>query len=636
VKEGEVMLDLGSGAGKLCYIISQVVGSSGRAIGIDMNDEMLALARKYKNIIGNRLGYHNVDFKKAKIQNLKLDLEKVNEYLKKHPVTSSDDLIRLNEFIEYLEKTDPLIPDNSIDVVVSNCVLNLVKPEDKSMLFSEIYRVLKNGGRAVISDIVSDEDVPVYMQNDPELWSGCISGAFREDLFIKTFEDAGFYGVNILKHDNRPWRTVDGIEFKSMTVVAYKGKEGPCIDYNQAVIYRGPYSEIKDDDGHVFERGRRIAVCEKTFNILKRIPYMDDFIFIEPYEKLEPRPFPCGKGVIYRHPSETKGAELRITDNDSVCCPTGQCDRFEPFALRLSRTKKRLTKDTINAIQVNIGNLCNQSCIHCHVEASPEGRNVMPWEVMEKIISLIKKNQGLVVDITGGAPELHPKITDFISMCSNYTESIIMRSNLTALLQRLELLHILKDHGVTLICSLPDISDKKTDYQRGEGVFKDSIKALKILNEHGYSYELPLHLVHNPAGTVLPEIQEIVSEKYKSHLKEKYGIILNNLLILNNMPIGRFKRLLERSNGYKQYMETLYLNFNPSTIDNLMCRNLINIGYDGRVYDCDFNNALNLPIEPSIDDDILEKVFGKDIIIRDHCYGCTAMKGSGCYGSVIK
>ncbi len=637
VQEGETVLDLGSGAGKLCYIIAQVVGPSGKVIGVDMNDEMLRLARKYQKIIGDKLGYHNVEFKKGKIQNLKLDLEKLDEYLSKNPVTSSEDFTSLNAFIEKLEKTAPLIPDNSIDVVVSNCVLNLVKPEDKSKLFKEIQRVLKKGGRAVISDIVSDEDVPQDMQDDPELWSGCISGAFREDLFINAFEDSGFYGIKILKYDEKPWRVVNGIEFRSITVSAFKGKEGPCMDYGHAVIYRGPYKEIKDDDGHIFERGKRIAVCEKTFRILKNPPYHEDFILIEPHRIPEPLPFPCSGGIIYRLPAETKGGVITSHQGSSQCCPGGACDTIEGFDERLKRLNKTLIKNRINTIQVNVGSLCNQSCIHCHVEASPDSKSIMSWDTMERIINLIRKNSGMSMDITGGAPELHPEIERFISSASEYAESIILRSNLTALLKRLDLIRVMKERRVTLVCSLPDIDSKKTDHQRGKGVFKDSLRALRILNDNGYGYELQLHLVHNPVEPVLPELQEIIEDRYRNYLREEHGIVFNKLYTLNNMPVGRFKKILKNKGAYNEYMKTLYSNFNIQTIDNLMCKHIINIAWDGSLYDCDFNNALNLRINLSIEDiDTMDPLENSVIKTGEHCYGCTAMKGSGCYGSIVR
>lgn len=222
VNEGEIVIDLGSGAGKNCYIIAQKVGKNGQIIGIDFNDEMLNLARNYQQEISDKLGYANTSFIKGKIQDLKLPLDKVESWLKANPISNLTELRAFETECDRLRKEETLIKDSSIDVVVSNCVLNLVKPEDKKQLFDEIYRVLKNEGKAVISDIVCDRDLPLEMINDPELWSGCISGAFREDLFVQMFKNAGFQQVEIIDRQDTPWQVINDIEFRSLTVKAYK------------------------------------------------------------------------------------------------------------------------------------------------------------------------------------------------------------------------------------------------------------------------------------------------------------------------------------------------------------------------------------------------------------------------------
>ncbi|MBI4613730.1 MAG: methyltransferase domain-containing protein [Planctomycetes bacterium] len=328
VEPGEVVLDLGSGAGKACFLASQRVGPEGKVIGIDMNDEMLAVARGAAPEVARRLGFANVSFRKGKIQDLALDIEALDLYLERNPVRSADDLSRLEGKIAELRRTRPLVADGSIDVVVSNCVLNLVRPEEKERLFAEIYRVLARGGRAVISDIVSDEEIPERLARDPELWSGCVSGAFREDLFLEAFERAGFYGITLAECGEKPWRTVEGIEFRSVTVIAYKGKEGTCLDQKQAVVYRGPFRKVEDDDGHVLLRGARTAVCEKTFRIYSREPYREQVELVWPHVlvPLEEAPsFPCGKGAILRDPRETKGVSYFLTTEPetSSCGPNG-------------------------------------------------------------------------------------------------------------------------------------------------------------------------------------------------------------------------------------------------------------------------------------------------------------------------
>ncbi|VEP12014.1 Methyltransferase type 11 [Hyella patelloides LEGE 07179] len=330
VNEGETVVDLGSGAGKNCYILAQKVGATGKIIGVDFNDEMLSLARKYQDEIAKIIGYHNTQFVKGKIQNLRLPLDKLQSWLDKNPIKNINDLSNYEQECDRLRQTETLIPDNSVDVVISNCVLNLVKPEDKKQLFQEIFRVLKRGGRAVISDIVCDEDPTPNIINDPELWSGCIAGAFREDSFLKMFEDAGFYGVEILKREETPWQVIDGVEFRSMTLRAYKGKQGDCWERKQAIVYKGPWKQVQDDDGHTYCRGEKMAVCDKTYQILTNAnsPYAKDIIGIEPYENIPleaATEFNC-KNKAIRHPKETKGVEYKLTNmNDSDCCAAGEC-----------------------------------------------------------------------------------------------------------------------------------------------------------------------------------------------------------------------------------------------------------------------------------------------------------------------
>lgn len=254
IREGETVLDLGSGGGKICYIASQIVGTSGRVIGVDTNTEMLGLARKYQKEMSERIGFANVEFRYGKIQDLRLDLDVADDYLKANPITKAKEVSDYEEFVADAKLHKPMIEDESIDVIISNCVLNLVRSEDKRGMFAEMFRVLKRGGRVTISDIVSDEDVPEHLQADPNLWSGCISGAFREDRLIEAFEEAGFYGIQILERDKKPWRVVEGIEFRPMTVAALKGKQEGCWERNQAVIYKGPWKKVIDDDGHILER----------------------------------------------------------------------------------------------------------------------------------------------------------------------------------------------------------------------------------------------------------------------------------------------------------------------------------------------------------------------------------------------
>lgn len=327
LKAGETVLDLGSGTGKICFIASQVVGPEGKVIGVDMTDDMLEVARRNAPLVAEKIGYANVEFRKGQIQDLALDLEELDKELQAAPINDANRFLEAEELAEEIRVKKTMIPDDSIDVVVSNCVLNLVSMNSRLQLFEELYRVLKTGGRAVISDIVSDETPTEEMMKDPELWSGCISGAFREDEFLQAFEDAGFYGIRILKLDEKPWQTVQGIEFKSMTVEAYKGKQGDCLDRNQAVIYKGPFKKVLDDDDNPMERGKRYAVCDKTYNLYRKAPYADCFEFLDPHKEIpvdQAPPFDTSEMKI-RHPRETKGEDYDASTEASECCGTDCC-----------------------------------------------------------------------------------------------------------------------------------------------------------------------------------------------------------------------------------------------------------------------------------------------------------------------
>ncbi len=322
LREGEVVLDLGSGTGKIAFIASQVVGASGRVIGIDMTTEMLEVARRAAPVVAGRVGHDNVSFRRGRIQDLALDLDALDAALAEAPIAGADAYLRAAALADRLRREQPLVADGSVDVVVSNCVLNLVAQGEKAALFAEIFRVLRTGGRAVISDIVADEPVPAAMQADPALWSGCISGAMTEQGFLRAFEDAGFHGIRLLRRDAAPWRTVEGIEFRAVTVEAFRGKQGPCVERNQAVIYRGPFREVLDDDGHRMRRGDRVAVCDKTFRLLGSAPYEGLFERVEPLVPVPPGEagaFDCTRNAL-RDPAETKDASYRATTAAGTCC----------------------------------------------------------------------------------------------------------------------------------------------------------------------------------------------------------------------------------------------------------------------------------------------------------------------------
>ena len=330
VREGDTVLDLGSGGGKICFIAAQAAGPTGTVIGVDMNEEMLALARRAAPVVAANIGYANVAFRRGRIQDLRLDMDLLDAWLADHPVRTVSDMAALDETADRLRRDSPLVADASVDLVVSNCVLNLVQEDDRRQLISELFRVLKPGGRIAISDIVSDEPVPEELKADVDLWSGCVSGAFKEQELLAELERTGFYGIAIAEWSDQPFRVVRGIEFRSVTITAKKGKEGACFEANEAVIYKGPWKQVEDDDHHVLRRGERVAVCAKTYRILTSPPYAGDVVPVPPRVRIpeeERAPFDCSR-TSTRDPRETKGLDFTATTGsatDPECCPPGSC-----------------------------------------------------------------------------------------------------------------------------------------------------------------------------------------------------------------------------------------------------------------------------------------------------------------------
>lgn len=325
--EGETVLDLGSGSGKHCFMIARKVGASGKVIGVDKTSQMLELSRGAIQEVSDNLGHPtpNVEFRCGYIEDLRYDVERARDALNTHGRPRSyDDLMT----IEAELSEQPLIETGSIDLVVSNCVLNLVGDDEKRTLFRELHRVLARGGRAVISDIVSDQDVPTNMKADEHLWTGCVSGAMRRDRFLEAFSEAGFYGIEEITSSF--WQSVEGIQFHSVTLVAYKGKEGPCWDTYRNALYQGPFRNVEDDDGHVFARGSAVPVCEKTANILSRAPYAQHFLVSDALIAEEEHvPFDCNPAVGQREdlPSDVREKALGTTglSSGAACSPESGC-----------------------------------------------------------------------------------------------------------------------------------------------------------------------------------------------------------------------------------------------------------------------------------------------------------------------
>ncbi len=316
-----------------------------------------------------------------------------------------------------------------------------------------------------------------------------------------------------------------------------------------------------------------------------------------------------------------------------------------PFESKLAaHGRLPLRATSIDTLQVNVGRYCNQTCRHCHVDAGPHRTEVMTRETIDTVLDVVRRHRIPNVDITGGAPELNPNFEYFVKNLAATNVHVIDRSNLTVFFVpgKEHLPQFLKENHVEIVASLPYFLEQNVDAQRGRGVFEQSIRALQLLNNLGYGQDgsgLILNLVYNPTGAFLPPLQEEMEVEYKRELLQRFNIRFNHLFTITNMPINRFLQYLVRSGNYERYMRKLIDSFNPQAADNVMCRNLISVGWDGRLYDCDFNQMLDLTVDENVPLTIFD--FDKDalsnrpICTGDHCYGCTAGAGSSCGGTVI-
>ena len=316
-----------------------------------------------------------------------------------------------------------------------------------------------------------------------------------------------------------------------------------------------------------------------------------------------------------------------------------------PFQQKLEETGLYPLKPTgVQIFQINVGKMCNQVCKHCHVDAGPDRKEIMTRDTMKQCLLALQENPQLkTVDLTGGAPEMNPDFRWFVEEITKLERHVIVRCNLTIILANKkyhDLPEFYKLHNIEVVSSLPFYTQDRTDRQRGDGVFEDSIKALQMLNEVGYGKEgsgLILNLVYNPAGAFLPPPQDSLEKEYKKELKERYNIEFNNLFAITNLPISRYLDYLLQSGIYEKYMEKLLSAYNPDAASNVMCRSTISIGWDGYLYDCDFNQMLDLKVEGSskhLSQFNIETLNARNIIVNQHCFGCTAGSGSSCGGAV--
>ena len=305
-----------------------------------------------------------------------------------------------------------------------------------------------------------------------------------------------------------------------------------------------------------------------------------------------------------------------------------------------------IKRKRLDTLQVNLGYKCNQTCVHCHVNAGPNRTEMMPREIINDVLAFVQASHIGKLDITGGAPELNPHFRDLVRAARNLGVHVMDRCNLTILEQpgQQDLAQFLFDQRVEVIASLPCYLEENVDRQRGKGVFNISIRALQTLNRFGYAQPgtgLELNLVYNPQGPVLPPAQGKLETDYRAHLGARYGIVFDHLYVLTNMPIQRFGSTLISQGQFEHYMDLLKNAYQPANLDNVMCRSLVSVDWRGLVYDCDLNQMLGLPLaykgRPQVH---LRELIGRDlagnpIVVKDHCYGCTAGQGSSCGGALI-
>src|SRR5574337_817367 len=336
-----------------------------------------------------------------------------------------------------------------------------------------------------------------------------------------------------------------------------------------------------------------------------------------------------------RNPLASAAEQLRLLGRSTVSPP---CD------FRLTQAGMFPLRATgISVFQINVGKLCNQTCRHCHVDAGPDRPEAMSLETAEQCVRALRKTDIPTVDITGGAPELNPHFRWLVEQVRGLDRHVIDRCNLSVLLlpSQADLAKFLANHRVEIIASLPSYRASQTDAQRGNGVFEKSIEALHLLNRLGYGQPdsgLTLNLVYNPVGAFLPPKQEAIEAQFKKELRTRHGIEFNRLYTITNMPISRFLEFLVESGNYEQYMTRLANAFNPAAATGVMCRYTLSVGWDGRLYDCDFNQMLELPVDYGAPSHIRDfdpaHLHDRQIVTRNHCYGCTAGSGSSCGGSV--
>ena len=612
--EGATVLDLGCGTGRDVFVISKLVGETGRVIGVDMTPEQLAVAERYREEQARRFGF------------AESNVELACGYI--------EDLASLG------------IADESIDVVVSNCVINLSPFKD--LVFSEIYRVLKPGGELYFSDVFSDRRIPVALRDDPVLRGECLGGAlyledFRRMMARHGWESYAFTAVDDIHVGDFALETKLGfIGFTSRTVRAIKasGLEDGEEDFGQSATYTGAIPEVPryfDFDVETrFVKGKPRAISGNTARMLEQSRYGAAFEITRPgrhrgrfdaaraQEALEIR-------------TGAKKVDLALLERACERCG------IIPFDERVGEPTLLGAHAAPSTMQVNVCYACNLACRHCYLECGPSRAERMGRSIMEDCLEAFRTGGFSVLDITGGSPEYNPDFEWFLREGAKLGSTIV-RTNGTLLCEP-EYEHLMEAFAETrsrVVISLPFYNGDGADAQRGRGVFAKAVASIRRLNELGYGSDetLPLDIVYNVAGPFLPPPQELVEEAYKHVLAQEQGIEFDSLLAFNNYALGRFAADLMETGMLDEYLRLLADNFNALAVTRMMCLDQVNVDVDGRLYDCECNHVLGLPLiidgrDATIADITEKPLASRTVRTNPVCYSCAAGSGSSCGGSLV-
>lgn len=608
--EGCVALDLGCGTGRDVFILSKLVGENGHVHGVDMTPEQIDVARKYQKEQAEIFGYDrpNTSFHQGYIEDLKsLGIE-----------------------------------DNSVDVVTSNCVINL--SPFKELIFREIYRILKNGGELCFSDVFADRRVPEEVKNDPVMRGECMGGAMYIEDFRRLLEKTGFKSYYILEktpiqpNDFQVARMVGDIKFFSCTVRAFKvaDLEDREENYGHSAVYLGTMKEnaryFDFDDNYRFVKKKPLGISGNVAAILRQSRFKNHFI-VE------------GDGAVHHGLFDTLAQQVNPTRLDgkkiSLKVLEEEAERYAlpAFMDHVRGLDKLYSKEKLQTMQVNVGYRCNLSCTHCFLECGPDRTEMMSKETMDICLEVFRKHQFRIMDITGGSPEMNPNLEYFITEARKFGE-VIIRTNLT-ILKSEKYAHLLQAYAknkVHIVCSLPYYTRQVVEKQRGEHVFEPAIQILQNLNALGYGKkeDMQLTLVYNTDGPYLPPNEVMLEHTYREVLRNEYGIEFTDLIAIGNVPIGRFGQDMRSQGKLGSYLKLQCDNFNEDNVPKVMCRDQINVDYDGSLYDCEYYHVLGIkPNGPKHIAELLTcQVQPREIKTCALCYSCTAGYGSSCGGNL--